>query len=249
MLYILYVLLNKKDIFYKEKTNNKLYDLPDDIFSDNKKQDDTVTGLTVTISLKEMELVSKGSTSNNIEILDLDEYFDSNTVKYSNYNETIEIVSTILKCRNASSKSRINKNWLLKYQYVYKITSLLYNNNYDDFIKEVNNPMFKEIFNYDLNRIGLTKLIRNKVYNLPLYGLLRLLVYCVLYNDEVLFDGIYKILKYKIKVDNNSIKSNVHYSNKLKSLIIFMNDISNRFDNKNVFELDKIDKLLKIKNY
>ena len=69
-----------------------------------------------------------------------------------------------------------------------------------------------------------------------------------------MFDGIYKILKYKVLIDNENrfktIKKADTYSIKqIKTLIEFMKKVSNRFDNKHVFELDKIERMIKIKSY
>ena len=44
------------------------------------------------------------------------------------------------------------------------------------------------------------------------------------------------------KSDKNAIKQ-------VKTLISFMQKVSNKFDNKNVFELDKIERMAKIENY
>ena len=60
-----------------------------------------------------------------------------------------------------------------------------------------------------------------------------------------------KIMKYKIQIDKNGyfreVKKNDTYSRKqLKSLISFMQKISFKFDNKNVFELDRIEKYVKL---
>ena len=89
---------------------------------------------------------------------------------------------------------------------------------------------------------------------MPVYVILRLLTFTILYNDDELFDGIFKILKYKIALDKDNefkvIKRSDSYGYKqLNSLISFMKNISDKFDNKNVFELDKIEKMVKIGNY
>ena len=67
-----------------------------------------------------------------------------------------------------------------------------------------------------------------------------------------IFDGVYKILKYKVQIDSENhfkeIKKNDAYAKKqLKSLITFMQKISIRFDNKKVFELDRIERYVKLK--
>ena len=61
-------------------------------------------------------------------------------------------------------------------------------------------------------------------------------------------------MKYKIQIDKNSyfkeISKNDTYGKKqLKSLISFMQKISDKYDNKNVFELERIEKYAKLKNY
>ena len=118
----------------------------------------------------------------------------------------------------------------------------------------INHPTFKEIYDYDLDRAGLYENLRNKIYEMPIYVFLRILTFAVLYNDEEFFDGIYKIMKYKIQIDKNGyfreVKKNDTYSRKqLKSLISFMQKISIKFDNKNVFELERIEKYVKLKSY
>jgi hypothetical protein len=89
---------------------------------------------------------------------------------------------------------------------------------------------------------------------MPIYIFLRVLTYCILYNDDEMFDGVYKILKYKIVIDKDNyfkvIKKSDDYSIKqIKALITYMKRISNKFDNKNVFDLEKIEKMVKISNY
>ena len=89
---------------------------------------------------------------------------------------------------------------------------------------------------------------------MPIYVFLRILTFAILYNDEEFFDGVFKIMKYKIQIDKNSyfkeISKNDTYGKKqLKSLISFMQKISDKYDNKNVFELERIEKYAKLKNY
>ena len=95
---------------------------------------------------------------------------------------------------------------------------------------------------------------RNKIYDMPIYVFLRILTFAILYNDEEFFDGIYKIMKYKIQIDKlgyfKEVKKNDTYGRKqLKSLITFMQKIPMKFDNKNVFELERIEKYVKLKSY
>ena len=128
------------------------------------------------------------------------------------------------------------------------------NDNSVKLTEEINNPPFKEIYDYDLDRVGLTETIRNKIYDMPIYVFLRLLTYAILYNDDEMFDGIYKILKYKVQIDKDNKFKQISKNDKtatkqLNTLIEFIKKVSNRFDNKNVFELDKIERMVKIGNY
>ena len=89
---------------------------------------------------------------------------------------------------------------------------------------------------------------------MPIYIFLQLLTYSILYNDQEMFDGIYKILKYKVLVDQDNYFKKISTSDKyaikqIKNQIAFMQKISNKFDNKKVFELDKIERIVKIHNY
>lgn len=264
ILFIFLALINfdgivKKYIVTKDK-NDKL---PDDIFKDPKAKDDPSSGLTVTISFNEMEELNKKheeeiKKQEAIEILDDDEYLEepiNNNRKYNKDKETIDLVVSILKCKKTNvNKARMNKKWLTKYQYVYKLCFLALGRYTDEFVSSISNPPFKEIYDYDLERVGLTETIRNKIYDCDMHVFLRLLTYSILYNDEEMFDGIYKILKYKTLIDKDNnfkvIKKNDNYSVKqVKTLIEFMRKVSNRFDNKHVFELDKIERIVKIKSY
>ena len=89
---------------------------------------------------------------------------------------------------------------------------------------------------------------------MPIYVFLKILFIAILYNDEDFFDGVFKIMKYKIMIDKNNhfrtINKSDGYSRKqLKALINFMEKISKQYDNNNVFELDRIERITKIKNY
>ena len=121
-------------------------------------------------------------------------------------------------------------------------------------VDAVNHPTFKEIYDYDLDKAGLYLNLRNKIYEMPIYVFLRILTFAILYNDAEFFDGIFKIMKYKIQIDKTNyfreIKKNDTYGKKqIKALITFMQKISVKYDNKNVFELERIEKYAKLKSY
>lgn len=248
-----------KKYIVKEKENTKV---PDEIFRDKNYEEVTPSsGLTVTICLndveklkKEMEEEAKNTAAQEDEkFLFLKD--DNQTKKDINNNNAMEIVLSILKCKRMDSyKTKMTKAWLTKYQYLYKLVHLLRNENINLFKEEITNPPFKEIYNYNLDNVGLTDVVRNMIYDLPVYSFLKLLTYCVLYNDEEMFDGIYKILKYKVAIDkegyfNKIFKFDKHGISEINALINYMKNIAEKIDKKHVFELDKIEKMIKIANY
>ena len=247
--------------------SNEVNHLPDSIFMNPRNRyDEPSSGLTVTIAIDAMEELEKLhekeiEQDSKIEVLeDYDEYvFSYEPIQKKNKDlrekETIDFVVSILKCKkNNIAKSRMNKKWLEKYQYVYRLCHLLLNDDIDNLLEDISKPPFKEIYDYDLDRVGLTQSIRNRIYDMPIYVFLRILTYSILYNDDEMFDGVYKILKYKSLIDKNGEFTRIDKSNKeaikqIRTLVSFMKKVSNKFDNKHVFELDKIERLAKISKY
>lgn len=269
ILFILLALVNFDKIVKKyivkspiKKEGDKL---PDEIFMNpSKKYDDPPSGLTVTINIGEMEKIKQehdvqAKKEEEEEILGCDDYFvfepSSSRKKYSYEKETIDLVVSILRCKSSNIiSSRMNKKWLTKFQYVYKLCYLVLYDNMEEFSEEIQNPPFKEIYDYDLDKSGLAETIRNRIYDLPIQLFLRVLTYCILYNDDEMFDGVYKILKYKVAIDKDSDFKKIsshdrHAIKELKMLIEFIKNISKHFDKKHVFDFDKIEKMVKIKNY
>lgn len=265
IVFILLALVNFDNIIKKfvVKETKAPVKIPDAIFESPKPVvEDTSTGLTVTIAIEEMEKLKRShekELENEVEVLDFDEYMveepDKKQKREAVEKETIDLVVSILKCKNKNvAKARMNKKWLAKYQYVYRLCHLLLLNNVEQLLDDISSPKFTEIYDYDLNRVGLTEIIRNRVFDMPIYVFLRLLTYSILYNDDEMFDGIYKILRYKVMFDKDNLFRQIQKSDKnaikqVKTLISFMQKVSNKFDNKNVFELDKIERMAKIENY
>ena len=269
IIFILLALVNFDSIVkkYIVKGNNSKGNekLPDNIFSNpNKKYEEPSSGLTVTINIGEMEKIKKdhedeSKKEEENEIFQCDDYFvfepSTSKKKYNFEKETVDLVISVLKIKSSSlASARMNKKWLTRYQYIYKLCHMLLYNDSEALVKEITNPPFREIYDYDLDKMGLTETIRNRIYDLPIHLFLRLLTYCILYNDDEMFDGIYKILKYKIMVDKDDqfkqiASTDRHSMQELKSLIAFMKNVSNRFDKKHVFELEKIEAMVKINNY
>ena len=271
IVFILLALVNfdkiiKKYILRSDEENKEnktpVNQVPESIFKNpNGRPEEPSSGLTVTIAIDEMEALEKmhekeEAVEDSIEVLDFEDEEPSKEIDEDEEREKeiIDFIVSILKCKkNNVAKARMNKKWLTKYQYVYKLCQLLLENNIDQVKEEIINPPFKEIYDYDLERVGLTESIRNKLYDLPISAYLRILTYSILYNDDEMFDGVYKILKYKVMVDKYNqyleLAGDKKNQKEIKSIVTFMKKVSNRFDNKNVFELDKIERLTKIGKY
>lgn len=234
-------------------------EVPDEIFrSDSRRREEVKsTGSTIWIPVAEIEKIEidddkKTKDEDEIEILDDDENFVGYQ-KNALESGLIDEIVNLLKIRNKLLiNSRINKKWVTKFQYVYTLALCLENKDSTSFKNAINNPTFEEIFDYDLEKIGFYEKLRSKIFDMPIHVCIRLMIYAVMYNDIEYFDGIYKILKYKIHLDvkDNLINTNdVKANRQVKALIKFMKEFVRNYDNKNAFELDKIDKLVKIKNY
>ena len=148
----------------------------------------------------------------------------------------------------------MNAKWIKRFQYIYKLNLLLLDGKKREFVQNVEKPSFKEIYDYDLDGAGLTDYVRYKIFDMPVYVYLRVITYTILYNDDELFDGIFKIFKYRVLLDKNYLyvdikKMNNHTKAGIKSLVKFMKKVPERYDKKEVFELDKIERIIKIKNY
>ena len=251
-----------------EVTDNK--EVTEEIFYSKKnRKEEKSTGLTVNIPVEEIEKIQENQekeieNDDETEILEIEDVIDidnNNIITKEKNNlkekemELLEQINNLLRIKNNSlTTAKINKKWLVKYQYVYKLANILLLNDTASLDEAINHPSFKEIYDYDLEKAGLYENLRNKIYDMPIYIFLRILAFAVLYNDEEFFDGIFKIMKYKIQIDKNGyfkeIKKNDNHGKKqLKLLISFMKKISLKYDNKNVFELERIEKLVKLKNY
>ena len=273
ILFIFLALINFDNIIQKyiikEKKKVVTGTVPEEIFVTKEHKKEEKTGLTVSIPLNEIANIEKAQekeieSEEEIEILEVEDVIDidNNSIVTKERNtarererELLEQISNLLRIKNDSlTTTRINKKWLTKYQYVYKLALIVNTGDLVELEETINHPTFKEIYDYDLDRAGLYENLRNKIYDMPIYIFLRILTFAILYNDEEFFDGIYKIMKYKIQIDKlgyfKEVKKNDTYGRKqLKSLITFMQKIPMKFDNKNVFELERIEKYVKLKSY
>lgn len=260
LIFIIFIVILNFDRLYDKlfgEDSRYVNKSPDNIFSSNKNSH---SGLTVTIPLDEVKNIK--TISDKVVIHDKVNVIDNSIndiVTHTNNNlksreeDLLKLVNDLLRIKNSKlSTSRINKSWLAKYHYIYKIGLTLYYNDTNSLKELVLHPDFTEIYDYDLVKIGLYENLRNRIYEMPIDVFLKILVYSILYNDEEFFDGIFKIMKYKILVDKDNnfkcIRDNNSKKN-LKELINFMEKVPDKFDNKNVFELDMIERLIKIKSY
>lgn len=276
IVFILLAFLNFDKIFKKfvveeekEPKKVKKNSVPEELFSTAPiKKEEPSTGNTVNIPISEVLQIQKdqelAEVEDEIEILEVEDVIDiddNNIVRKEKNSakekekELLEQVVNLLRIKNDTlTITKMNKKWLTKYQYVYKLAQILSVGDTLELEQTIMHPTFKEIYDYDLEKAGLYENLRNKIYEMPIYVFLRILTYSILYNDPTFFDGVYKILKYKVQIDSKNhfkeIKKSDSYAKKqLKSLITFMQKISIKFDNKKVFELDRIERYVKIKNY
>ena len=276
IVFILLAFLNfdkifKKFIIGEEKTTKRkaIGSVPEELFSTTPtKKEEKSTGNTVNIPINEVLQIQKdqelAEVEDEIEVLEVEDIIDiddNNIVRKERNSakekekELLEQVLNLLRIKNDTlTITKMNKKWLTKYQYVYKLAQILSIGDTTELIETIMHPTFKEIYDYDLEKAGLYENLRNKIYEMPIYVFLRILTFAILYNDPTFFDGVYKILKYKVQIDSENrfkeIKKNDTYAKKqIKSLITFMQKISIKFDNKKVFELDRIERYVKLKNY
>lgn len=277
IVFILLAFLNFDKIFKKfvvgeEKSPKKSVKgtVPEELFSTTPhKKEEKSTGNTVNIPISEVLQIQKDQElaeveDEEIEVLEVEDVIDidDNSIVRKERNsakerekELLEQVLNLLRIKNDTlTITKMNKKWLTKYQYVYKLAQILAVNDTTELTETIMHPTFKEIYDYDLEKAGLYENLRNKIYEMPIYVFLRILTFAILYNDPTFFDGVYKILKYKVQIDSKNqfkeIKKSDNYAKKqIKSLITFMQKISIKFDNKKVFELDRIERYVKLKNY
>ncbi len=267
ILFIFLALVNFDKVVKKYIVNDK-NNVPEGVFKKNAEVIDKSTGLTVTIPLEELrnmeiDIEKEEKKEEDVELLEVVEVLDvdnNNIITKTNDSkareeELLEQVVNLLRVKNDKlNKSRINKKWLNRYQYVFKMANVLLINDQNELIDMMEHPTFKEIFDYDLEKVGLYENLRNKIYDMPIYIFLKILFFAILYNDLEFFDGVFKIMKYKIQVDKDGYfryisKKDSYQIKQIKSLISFMKKVSAKYDNKNVFELEKIERMVKIKSY
>ena len=209
------------------------------------------TGETIKIPIGEIQ---KLENEEEIELLTTDEVSIEIEKKNAKEKKFLKQTIKLLKLKHDGIiQSRITKEWAEKYCFVYK---LAYITKIGDRY-ELDNLLLKTKFKveeYYPEKEGLYDNLLDKLYDMPVYVFLQILTFAVLYNDLEFFDGIYKLLKYKIRLDKDNEftcigNNNQVVNKKLNDLLDFMKQISNKFDNKNVLKLEKLEEFLKLKKY
>lgn len=143
---------------------------------------------------KNIPLLEKNN--DEIEVLELDDE-----------KEFLNLVLKVLKSKNKNLM--LTKQGSLKLKYVYEIAvASLYDQ--EEINKLLKDVPFKELYDYEFEDILFTKNIQDKLYEMPMYIYLKLLSYSLLYDENEYFDAIFKMLKYRIKIDREEkfIKNN-----------------------------------------
>lgn len=227
----------------------------------NTHKKEKVTGDTTYIPIEEiLELQSDFNNDNNkkdnlndmtIEFLDdfTKELKEAEIITIKE-QEFLSQVLDVLKIKNKKiKKSKFNKQWSIKFCYVYKIMNLFILDQQKELAEAISNPPFDELYNYDFLDIGLSKKIQNNLYDMPFYVFVKVLITCIIYGDVEFFDAVFKIFKYRVKIDKNYVftslkkKTKKHKEQELrivKEQLEFMNIFSTRFDKKNLLDLEEI---------
>lgn len=188
-----------------------------------------------------------GVTNDDIEVLqDVEEEEE----------EFFNIVLKILKLKHKKMKKiRITNEWLEKFRYVYKLAHILLLEDSCELLSMMKEVPFTELYNYDFEEIGFYQNVQDKLYDMPIYIYIKVLIYCILYSDEHYFDAVFKVLKFRIRVDKkytfflNNKKEIVkkRERSELKNLISYMEKVADECEDKDAFNLESIAKYVKSK--
>lgn len=166
------------------------------------------------------------------------------------------IVLKILKLKHKKMKKiRITNEWLEKFRYVYKLAHILLLEDSCELLSMMKEVPFTELYNYDFEEIGFYQNVQDKLYDMPIYIYIKVLIYCILYSDEHYFDAVFKVLKFRIRIDKkytfflNNKKEIVkkRERSELKNLISYMEKVADECEDKDAFNLQSIAKYVKSK--
>lgn len=256
ILAIIFILFNFDKIFQKydkeekNKPKTKMKNISNSVES-KKIKNIPSSGETIKIPIGE---IHKLENNDEIELLITDEVSIEIEKKNAKEKKFLQQTVKLLKLKHDGIiQSRITKEWAEKYRFVYKLAYIIKIGDKYELNSLISKTKF-EVESYDPEKVGLYDNLLDKLYDMPIYVFLQILVFSVLYNDLEFFDGIYKLLKYKIRLDKNDEFTNINknsqlVNNKINDLLLFMKIISNKFDDKNKLKLEKLEEFLKVKKY
>ena len=257
ILTIIFILFNFDKIFQKydkeekNKKQTKIKNIPN---SEETIKIKNIPSSGETIKIPIGEIHKLENNDDEIELLVTDEVSIEIEKKNAKEKRFLQQTVKLLKFKHDGIiKSRITKEWAEKYRFVYKLAYIIKIGDKYELNSLISKTKF-EVETYDPEKVGLYDNLLDKLYDMPIYVFLQILVFSVLYNDLEFFDGIYKLLKYKIRLDKNDEftcinKNSQLVNNKINDLLEFMKKISNKFDNKNKLKLEKLEEFLKVKKY
>lgn len=165
--------------------------------------------------------------------------------KQNVYEERKAMLKEILSLLSGgdNKKAKLTKEGAIKLKYLYKMVKTISLN--EGHIEElVDDPPFEEVYNYDFEEIGFTKTIRNKLYDMPLYAYIIIMIYTIVYDEKYFFDAMFKMIKYRIKLDvKGEFLKDKH---KIDKCMKFMEEIIEATGKKDAFEIEKVVDLVKL---
>lgn len=180
--------------------------------------------------------------SDNINQESKEEKSHSKTLTELDYEKKfLELVLKMLKSKKKPLKLTTQGSLKIKYVYELAVTSLM---DPSEIINCLKNTPFEELYDYDFEDILFTKNIRDKLYEMPMYIFIKLLVYCLLYDENEFFDATFKILKYRVKIDKDSafINDNKNINEALELIEKTIKEVGHESD----FNLDLIREKIEI---
>lgn len=179
--------------------------------------------------------------------------FDVDRIKEQDF---LNQVLKLLKVKNKDLKTtKLNHAWAQKFAYVYKIANILRLDDQLELSTTIATPPFSELYDYEFEEVGLSQALQDKLYDMPLYVFIKILIFTILYSDEEFFDAVFKIFKYKVKVDKNHLFTSLAKKTKkvrtleeaeLENEIQFMNQISHDYHCEETLGLTKISEYVEI---
>jgi len=155
-------------------------------------------------------------------------------------------VSSVIKVLSVDQKEKVgfDKDTKNKIKYIYRLTLVLLSGNVKELNYTLDTPGFKELYDYDFDKIGFTSKIRDELYMMPVTAYLEIMLYCCLYNKKEFYDAVYKVLKYKVKVDKSytalkeydqetMVKVNSATEKFAKTIKVDLKDVTDYVDAKN----------------